>query len=58
MKQIINPYVVIGLSRPYYLNKYILFSRGIRRYFSILFIFDEIPVVSHLGLYCLPMSQK
>ena len=69
----INPYETNGLSDPYQLYKSTFIFKGIRRSNFLIYIsfFDEIhvskenspdemsPIVaSHLGLFCLHMSQK
>ena len=67
----VNPLVTNGLSHPYHLDESIVIFRGIRSKISFL---DEIMkflsankiapdgtprfAVSHLGLFCLPMSHK
>ena len=65
----VNPLVTNVLSHHYYLNESILILWGIRSNFSFLFHFsmkfvkanriapDGTPL-SHLGLFCLPMSHK
>ena len=68
----INPLVTNGLSHPNHLDESTFSLRGIRSDFSFLFHFsmkimsanrkapDGTPrlAASHLGLYCLPMSDK
>ena len=67
-----NPYVTYGISHPYHLDESTFIFGGIRGNFSFLFHFsmkfmkenliapDGTPrfAVSHLGLFCLPMSHK
>ena len=67
-----NPLVTNGLSHPYHLDESIFKFRGVRSNFLFLFHFsmkimstnriapDGTPrfAASHLGLFCLPMSQK
>ena len=68
----VNPFVTNGFSHPYCLDESTFFLRGIRSKFSFLFNFsvkimsanriapDGTPrfAASHLGLFCLPMSNK
>ena len=68
----VNPLVTNGISHPYHLDESIFIFRDIRSIFSFLFHFsmkiisanriapDGMPrfAVSHLGLFCLPMSHK
>ena len=65
-----HPYVTNGFSHPYHLDESTFIFRGVWSNFLILFsFFDENPVskqktprcdstISHLGLFCLPMSHK
>ena len=68
----LNPLVTNGFSHPYHLDESKFIFRGVRSDFSFLFHFsmkiikadriapDGTPrfAVSHLGLFCLPMSHK
>ena len=69
---ILNPLVTNGLSHPYHLDEFTFIFRGVMSNFSFLFHFSMkfmkanrvAPdgtlhfAASHLGLFCLPMSNK